>query len=100
MHVLSVGVDLVPALEAQGFDGAEIASRIGAACDASGDGAIPATAADAIRAVSQVLNIHWVAEALEARASIICPRRNGCPRTGGQCGRSDAGGTADLEPSV
>jgi transcriptional regulator with XRE-family HTH domain len=90
MHVLSVGVDLVPALEAQGFDGAEIAARIGAACNPTGDAPIPAAEADAIRSVAQALNIHWVAEAVLARASVICPRRNGCPRTAGRCGHSAA----------
>jgi hypothetical protein len=87
MHVLSVGVDLVPALEAQGYDGEDIASAVGEACLGRGDGVIPPAAAAAIRAVSQVLNIRWIGDALESRASVICPRRNGCPRPAGDCAR-------------
>jgi transcriptional regulator with XRE-family HTH domain len=85
MHVLSVGVDLVPALEAQGYDGEEVAHAVEQSCLGSGDGEIPVQAAQAIRAVSQVLNIHWIGEAVSQRASIICPRRNGCPRPSGSC---------------
>jgi transcriptional regulator with XRE-family HTH domain len=81
LHVLSVGIDLKPALEAQGFDGESVVASIGEACRrGGGDAPIPAAAAEHIRAVSQVLNIAWVAEALESPASVICPRSGGCPR--------------------
>jgi len=81
LHVLSVGVDLLPALEAQGFDGEEIVSAVADSCRrGGGDGAIPAAASTAIRAASQVLNISWIADALGAKASVICPRSGACPR--------------------
>src|SRR5580692_10776242 len=81
LHVLSVGVDLLPALEAQGFDGEEIVSAVADSCRrGGGDGAIPAAASSAIRAASQVLNISWIADALGAKASVICPRSGACPR--------------------
>ncbi|MDP8986338.1 MAG: DUF3612 domain-containing protein [Pseudomonadota bacterium] len=81
LHVLSVGVDLVPALEAQGFDGESVVGAVADSCRAGGgDGAIPAEAAANIRAASQVLNIAWIADALGSPASVICPRSGACPR--------------------
>src|SRR6202790_1886226 len=81
VHVLSVGVDLLPALEAQGFDGEDVVAAVAESCRlGGGDGKIPAEAAAAIRAASQVLNIAWIADALESRASVICPRSGACPR--------------------
>jgi hypothetical protein len=41
---------------------------------------IPEHASAAIRAASQVLNIAWIAEALDSPASVICPRSGACPR--------------------
>jgi transcriptional regulator with XRE-family HTH domain len=81
LHVLSVGVDLLPALDAQGFDGEEIVAAVADACRrGGGDGVIPAAASSAIRAASQVLNISWIADALTSTASVICPRSGACPR--------------------
>jgi len=81
LHVLSVGVDLLPALDAQGFDGEDIVASVAESCRrGGGDGAIPAAASSAIRAASQVLNIAWIADALGAKASVICPRSGACPR--------------------
>jgi transcriptional regulator with XRE-family HTH domain len=81
LHVLSVGVDLLPALDAQGFDGEEIIAAVAESCRrGGGDGAIPPAASSAIRAASQVLNISWIADALGAKASVICPRSGACPR--------------------
>src|ERR1700678_2129868 len=81
LHVLSVGVDLLPALDAQGFDAESVVAQVGESCRrGGGDGAIPAAASSAIRAASQVLNISWIADALGAKASVICPRSGACPR--------------------
>ena len=80
-HVLSVGIDLAPALLAQGLDANEIVSSIDDACRrGGGNGALPAPAATAIRSVSHVLNIDWIARALDSPATVICPRSRGCPR--------------------
>ncbi len=87
VHVLSVGVDLEPALDAQGFDGEAVVAAIAASCrQRGGDGPISAEAARQIRAVSQVLNIAWISEALESQASVICPRSGACPRQPKHCG--------------
>src|SRR6202142_1615260 len=81
LHVLSVGVDLLPALEAQGFDGESVVAAVAESCRrGGGDGTIPAEAAANIRAASQVLNIAWIADALDSNASVICPRSGACPR--------------------
>ncbi|MFM7396713.1 MAG: DUF3612 domain-containing protein [Gammaproteobacteria bacterium] len=81
-HVLSVGIDLAPALDAQGFDSRHLIDLIDHQCGHGGGVArLPEEAAEAIRTVSHVLNIAWVARSLEAPASIICPRSRSCPRS-------------------
>ncbi|NND36172.1 MAG: DUF3612 domain-containing protein [Gammaproteobacteria bacterium] len=81
LHVLSAGIDLAPALESQGYDPAELTAAIGSNCDkGGGKGTIPRLAQNAIRSTGEVLNIGWVAEAVESDASIICPRSSACPR--------------------
>lgn len=81
-HVLSVGVDLAPALESQGLDAAGIVGDIALACARRGGQAVvPAKAARALKAVGKVLNIAWIAEALASPASLICPRSTACPRS-------------------
>jgi hypothetical protein len=81
LHVLSVGVDLLPALEAQGFDGESVVAAVADSCKrGGGDGIIPAEAAASIGAASRVLNIAWIGDALETHASVICPRSGACPR--------------------
>ena len=80
-HVLSVGIDLAPALESQGYNALEITESIAANCrTGGGKGPAPSTAKKAVQSTGQVLNIGWVAEAAEAEASIICPRSTACPR--------------------
>ena len=81
-HVLSVGIDLVPALKSQGFDAEAIVAEIADACLANkGEGQIPGDGVAAIESAGRVLNISWVADALESPARIICPRSTACPRT-------------------
>jgi transcriptional regulator with XRE-family HTH domain len=81
-HVLSVGVDLVPALESQGIEAESIVASIAEGCRRhAGQAAVPASAAKTLRAVGKVLDIAWIADALDSPASIICPRSTACPRT-------------------
>jgi transcriptional regulator with XRE-family HTH domain len=80
-HVLSVGIDLAPALEAQAFDAKALIAEVETACRRGGGSAlVPTGAAEKIRTVAHVLNIAWVADALASPASIICPRSRACPR--------------------
>lgn len=95
-HVLSVGIDLVPALEANGVDAAGLVNRIAEECQRGGGSAkIPKAEAVAISAVANVLNIEWVNEALGNGAQIICPRSSRCARDG-LCEGIHATGSGDL----
>jgi transcriptional regulator with XRE-family HTH domain len=81
-HVMSVGVDLVPALRSHGVDAESIVASITAEClQHRGEARIPKAAAEAIAGAARVLNIAWVEQALSAPARIICPRSTNCPRT-------------------
>jgi transcriptional regulator with XRE-family HTH domain len=80
-HVLSVGIDLVPALESQGYETAELVQGIAKECRLSGGQSRPSHAAQrAIKSAGRVLNIGWVSDAADTPASIICPRSTACPR--------------------
>jgi transcriptional regulator with XRE-family HTH domain len=84
-HVLSVGVDLVPALRSHGVDAGEIVAGITAAClQQRGEARIPQSGSEALRRTARVLNIAWVEEALSSPARVICPRSSHCPRSS-QC---------------
>lgn len=81
LRVLSVGVDVAPALTAQGHDASALINRIWDACQKNGgDAAVAAADAAAIQNVAHVLRIGWVAEACEPKARIICTRSVHCPR--------------------
>lgn len=80
-HVLSVGVDLVPALDSQGFDTENLVQSIASACQqGGGQGLASKSVRQAIHSTGRVLNIGWISEAVEQPASIICPRSTACPR--------------------
>jgi hypothetical protein len=86
IRVLSAGVDLAPALEAQGYDADGIVEGVWNACRrAGGEASLPEAAAEALRTVGQVLRIEWVGEAAGSAARIICPRSQGCPRGRNAC---------------
>jgi len=80
-HVLSVGVDLAPALAANGVESGTVIESIFREClHRRGEARIPKAATQALGAVANVLNIAWIGDALTAPARIICPRSNRCPR--------------------
>jgi transcriptional regulator with XRE-family HTH domain len=94
-HVLSVGVDLAPALRSHGDDAEAIVAGIAGAClQQHGEARIPEPAAEAIRGAARVLNIAWIEDALASPARIICPRSTHCPRTGGCEQRGDHPGAS------
>jgi transcriptional regulator with XRE-family HTH domain len=81
LHVLSVGVDLAPALKANGANADALIARITDEClHSRGQSPIDRDSAAALRAVARVLNIAWVEDALSLPARIICPRSTRCPR--------------------
>ena len=80
-HVLSVGVDLAPALDANGVDStATVAAILRECLHRRGETRIPKDSTQALEAVANVLNIAWIGDALSAPARIICPRSARCPR--------------------
>ncbi|MEO7404140.1 MAG: DUF3612 domain-containing protein, partial [Burkholderiales bacterium] len=80
-HVLSVGVDLMPALRSHRADAQKIVDSIADSClHHHGETRIPEAAAEAIRGAAKILNIDWIPEALGRPARIICPRSTHCPR--------------------
>ena len=81
-HMLSVGIDLVPALSSHSVDAENIVASITDEClHHHGEARIPKAAVEAIKGAAKVLNIAWVEDALSNPARIICPRSTHCPRT-------------------
>jgi transcriptional regulator with XRE-family HTH domain len=81
-HVLSVGVDLAPALDSNGVSSAELIGSLFEDCLAKrGEARIPKAATQVLAAVANVLNIAWIEDALNQPARIICPRSTRCPRS-------------------
>ncbi|MBT8086166.1 MAG: DUF3612 domain-containing protein [Woeseia sp.] len=80
-HVMCVGIDLAPALNAQGIDAATTTDMIESACNEHGGvGPIPAEARQHLETVGKILNIGWLSKGADKDASIICPRSTNCPR--------------------
>ena len=80
-HVLSVGVDLAPALASHGVESTPVIDSIFREClHRRGDARIPRAAIQVLGAVANVLNIAWIEDALRHPARIICPRSGACPR--------------------
>jgi hypothetical protein len=95
-HVLSVGVDLSPALAENGADAPAIVNEIAEECRRRGGSAkIPRAAVDSLRAIANVLNIAWVEDSLADPARIICPRSSRCPQTS-NCGSTHATRARDI----
>ncbi|MFK8083812.1 MAG: DUF3612 domain-containing protein [Granulosicoccus sp.] len=81
-HVLCAGIDVNPALEAQGADAASIASSLKKACiENRGSVEIPSPIRKELRQTAKLLNIEWLNRGIEKPARMICPRSSACPRT-------------------
>ena len=80
-EVLCAGIDINPALEAQGKDALNIAAELMEVCVKQGGNAqIPATIKKDLASVARILNIAWLQRGIEKEAFVICPRRGACPR--------------------
>ncbi len=80
-HVFCVGIDLSPALRAQGIDADQTIDQIEAACNRhGGSGSIPAENGRQLESIGRILNIGWIEEGASKDAIIICPRSTNCPR--------------------
>jgi transcriptional regulator with XRE-family HTH domain len=81
-HVLSVGVDLAPALDSNAVRSSALIDSVFQECrQRRGQARIPKAAAQSLGAVANVLNIAWIEDALNQPARIICPRSSRCPRS-------------------
>ncbi|WP_394130824.1 DUF3612 domain-containing protein [Shewanella maritima] len=80
-HVLCAGIDLNPAIEAQGKDARSIAHDLKQACvSAGGSVIIPRSIKQDLTSVAKILNINWVERGIENDARLICSRGAVCPR--------------------
>jgi len=80
-RVLCTGIDLNPAIDAQGGDSASIAEDLKQACvKGGGSSAIPNSIKSQLSSVARILNINWVERGIETDARLICARGAVCPR--------------------
>jgi len=80
-HVLCSGIDLNPAIEAQGKDALSIANELKQVCvNNSGSAPIPKSIKKDLMSVAKILNINWVERGIENDARLICSRGAVCPR--------------------
>ncbi|GAB3488828.1 DUF3612 domain-containing protein [Marinomonas epiphytica] len=81
-HVLCSGIDLNPAIEAQGGDAISLAEELKQACVSKGGSAqIPRKIQKELLSVARILNINWVERGIANEARTICSRGAVCPRT-------------------
>ncbi len=90
-HVLCSGIDLNPAIDAQGKDALSIAHELKHACVTKGGSSqIPKNIKKDLMSVAKILNINWVERGIENEARLICSRGAVCPRKPScyhQCGQ-------------
>ncbi|PAR34208.1 MerR family transcriptional regulator [Vibrio metoecus] len=80
-RVLCAGIDLNPAINAQGGDALAIAQELKMSCvQKGGTTAIPAPIKRDLRTIAKILNINWVERGIEGDARLICSRGAVCPR--------------------
>ena len=96
-HVLCAGIDLAPALRAQGIDADETIEQIALSCNRNGGaGPIPDEPRRQLESIGRILNIGWIGAGATKDATIICPRSSNCPRVKHCLGRS----TPKLTPEI
>lgn len=80
-HVLCAGIDLNPAIDAQGEDGNALAEQLKTVCVKNGGSAIvPRAIKDKLMTVAKILNIGWIEQGISNEVRLICSRGNHCPR--------------------
>jgi hypothetical protein len=83
-HVLCAGIDVNPALHAQGVDAVALAGALKQACLANGGTvSISADIRKELEQIARLLNIDWLNRGLNNPARLICPRSSACPRSPG-----------------
>ena len=80
-HVLCSGIDLNPAINAQGGDAQAIAHEIKNLCVKGGGSAqLPVAMQKKLQTVARILNINWVERGVLTDPRLICSRGGECPR--------------------
>lgn len=80
-RVLCAGIDLNPAINAQGGDARTIAEELKASCVAQGGTTtIPRHIKKDLLTIAKILNINWIERGIESQARLICSRGAVCPR--------------------
>ncbi len=80
-QVLCAGIDMNPAIAAQGKDPFALAAELKAHCGGSGGSAmIPKSIKQELTSIAKILNIAWLERGIENEARVICPRSGACPR--------------------
>jgi transcriptional regulator with XRE-family HTH domain/Zn-dependent peptidase ImmA (M78 family) len=87
-HVLCAGIDLNPAITAQGGDALTMAAELRDKCSVNnGVTHVPRKMKQDLASVAKILNINWVDRAIHTDAKLICPRGKTCPRNPSCYGR-------------
>jgi len=80
-EVLCAGIDINPALTAQGKDAGRIAEQLmDVAVTQGGNAQIPESIKKDLASVARILNIAWLQRGIDREVRVICPRRAACPR--------------------
>lgn len=80
-RVLCAGIDLNPAIDAQGGDSQTIAESLKTLCvENGGTASIPNNIRKEFTTVAKILNINWIERGIQADARVICSRGAFCPR--------------------
>ncbi len=80
-RVLCAGIDLNPAIDAQGGNAQDIATALQQLCvDQGGMATIPLAIQREFTTIARILNIHWIEKGVESPARLICSRGAVCPR--------------------
>ncbi|QXO15544.1 MULTISPECIES: DUF3612 domain-containing protein [Vibrio] len=80
-RVLCAGIDLNPAIAAQGGDALAIAEELKASCVSHGGSTvIPGAIKKDLLTIAKILNINWIERGIENEARLICSRGAVCPR--------------------
>jgi len=80
-EVLCAGIDINPALNAQGKDANAIAAHLmEVAVKQGGNAQIPTPIKKDLASVARILNIAWLQRGIDREVRVICPRRAACPR--------------------
>ncbi|PKF62161.1 DUF3612 domain-containing protein [Psychromonas sp. psych-6C06] len=80
-HVLCTGIELNPAISAQGHDATLLVNELQKLCiENGGTCKIPPKMKTVLNSVARILNINWITRGIEQEAQLICARGAVCPR--------------------